>query len=530
MSERADGSSHAALSYAVVIPSVGRASLQRLLDTLAGQSTDTFRPAEVVVVDDRPSPSHPPLRPQVPAGVEWQPRVVVSGGRGPAAARNLGWQVTTAPWVAFLDDDVELPADWSAQLRRDLAGCDERTGASQARLRVPLPARRPTDWERNTSGLERALWATADMAYRRAALADVAGFDERFPRAYREDADLALRVRAAGWRLVRGERVTCHPVRPADDWVSVRVQAGNADDALMRRLHGPSWRRAADAHPGRFGVHLSTVLCATAALVAVGAGRSRTAALAASSWLALTAGFTAERLSPGPRPGEAGWAPEWRRMLLTSPVIPFAAVRARLAGEWRHRGGAQPWPLPVSAVLFDRDGTLVHDVPYNGDPSQVRVVDDAPAAIAALRRAGVKIGVISNQSGIGRGLVTTADVHAVNARIEAELGRFDTWQICPHTPEQRCSCRKPAPQLVRQAARELGVPVAECAVVGDIGTDVQAARAAGAQPVLVPTSVTLPDEVADAPVVVDRLSAAVDLLLRRARPARRGEPAAGAQR
>jgi histidinol-phosphate phosphatase family protein len=140
-----------------------------------------------------------------------------------------------------------------------------------------------------------------------------------------------------------------------------------------------------------------------------------------------------------------------------------------------------------------------------------------------LRRAGVKLGVVSNQSGLGRGLLKPADVRAVNARIEAELGRFDTWRICPHVPDEGCACRKPAPQLVRQAARDLGVPVEECAVIGDIGSDVQAARAAGAQPVLVPTSLTLAHEVADAPVVAEGLSAAVDLLMHRIRPRRESD-------
>ena len=76
---------------------------------------------------------------------------------------------------------------------------------SQGRLRVPLPAARPpTDWERNVAALEGARWATADLAYRRAVLAEVGGFDERFRRAYREDADLALRVVRAGYRIEQG--------------------------------------------------------------------------------------------------------------------------------------------------------------------------------------------------------------------------------------------------------------------------------------------------------------------------------------
>src|SRR5205085_1418873 len=103
---------------------------------------------------------------------------------------------------------------------RDVAGV-------QGRIGVPRPAgRKPTDWERGTIGLETAPWITADMAVRRTALASVGGFDERFPRAFREDSDLALRLRERGWALRRGMRRTCHPVRPAGPWASVRGQAG----------------------------------------------------------------------------------------------------------------------------------------------------------------------------------------------------------------------------------------------------------------------------------------------------------------
>ena len=191
------------------MPTVGRPSLHAALAPLLGR-------VKVTVVDDRPSGADLDL----PDGV----RVLRSCGGGPAAARNTGWRATDAAWVAFLDDDVVPPADWVALLERDLAACDADVGASQGRIRVPLPAdRRPTDWERSTAGLETAVWATADMAYRRTALEDVGGFDERFPRAYREDADLGLRVTQAGWRIERGARTVDHPVRPSSWRQSARA-------------------------------------------------------------------------------------------------------------------------------------------------------------------------------------------------------------------------------------------------------------------------------------------------------------------
>lgn len=167
----------------------------------------------------------------------------------------------------------------------------------------------------------------------------------------------------------------------------------------------------------------------------------------------------------------------------------------------------------IRAVLFDRDGTLVVDVPYNGDPELVRPVDGAAAAVARVRAAGLRTGVVSNQSGIGRGLLTRAQVDAVNARVDAELGPFEVWAYCPHAPHERCACRKPAPGLVLQACEALGVAPEEAVVIGDIGADVVAARRAGAAGILVPTPVTRPEEVAAADIVAGDLAEAVDLVL-----------------
>ena len=180
-------------------------------------------------------------------------------------------------------------------------------------------------------------------------------------------------------------------------------------------------------------------------------------------------------------------------------------------------------PTRPAAVLFDRDGTLVVDVPYNGDPARVRPVPHARAALDLLRAAGVPTGVVTNQSGIARGLITAAQAEAVNRRIDALLGPFDVWQVCPHGPEDGCACRKPRPGMVLAAAAQLGVPPERVAVVGDIGADVGAAAAAGAASVLVPTPVTRPEEVAAAPVVRADLLAAVRHLLGEAPGEARGE-------
>ena len=168
--------------------------------------------------------------------------------------------------------------------------------------------------------------------------------------------------------------------------------------------------------------------------------------------------------------------------------------------------------LPA-AVLLDRDGTLVDDVPYNADPGRVVPVPGAVTALARLRAAGVPLALISNQSGVGRELLTMADVEAVNRRLEDLVGRLGPLLVCPHAPGQGCGCRKPAPGLVLAAAAALGVDPADCVVIGDIGADVEAALAAGARPILVPTPVTRPEEVGAAPEVAATLEAALDLVL-----------------
>jgi histidinol-phosphate phosphatase family protein len=167
----------------------------------------------------------------------------------------------------------------------------------------------------------------------------------------------------------------------------------------------------------------------------------------------------------------------------------------------------------IPAVFLDKDGTLIEDVPYNGDPDRVRPLPGARQALERLRAAGVALAVVSNQSGIGRGLLAEQAVRAVNRRVEELLGPLGPVLVCPHAPEAGCECRKPAPGLVLRATELLGVPPERSAVIGDIGADVEAARAAGARAVLVPTARTRPEEVALAPAVAADLEEAVDLLL-----------------
>jgi histidinol-phosphate phosphatase family protein len=504
--------------YDVVVPTSGRASLEVLLAALG--AADGPVPEQVLLVDDRPAAAAAaePLAPRVPAALGGRALVLRGGGRGPAAARNLGWRAGRAPWVAFLDDDVIPPPGWRADLIADLTGLAPTAAGSQGRLRVPL--RRdvaPTDWQRNVAGLEHAHWATADLAYRRSALEAVGGFDERFPRAYREDADLGLRLADRGLRIVQGRRRVLHPVSAADRWVSLRKQAGNADDALMTALHGRDWRTRAGAPPGRFARHAATTAAGALAAGAALAGARRAALALGAVWLAGTAELAWARIAPGPRTRA-----EITTMLLTSAAMPPVATAQRLTGIARARrlvaAGGGPVPAPPLAVLLDRDDTLVHDVPYNGDPDLLVPKAGARRALDRLRARGIRLGIVSNQSGVARGILGADDVAGVMARVVERLGPFDDIRWCPHGPADRCACRKPAPGLLLDAAAALGVDPLRCAMIGDIGADVEAGRAAGMRAILVPTARTRPEEVEAAPEVARTLSDAVALLLAGAEP------------
>jgi hypothetical protein len=335
-----------AAGVTVVVPTLGRPSLGVLLTALAAAEPGPMT-VEYLIVDDRPDRGADLA---LPPGLD--AKVLTGRAAGPAAARNTGWQAARHEWVAFLDDDVLPDPDWPARLADDLTGAPAHVGGVQGNLRVPLPPdRRPTDWERVTAALAEGEWITADMAYRREALERTGGFDERLPRAFREDAELAHRVQRAGWALTRGARTVTHPVRPESRWVSVRTQRGNADDALLRHLYGRRWRDVLGIPPGRRHRHAAVTAAAVAATgcaaLAAATGRRgwwAAAAGAAAAWTAGTAEFAAARIAPGSRDRD-----EVVTMLATSAVIPPVATAHWLRGWVRWRG-AQPMfePLPAA--------------------------------------------------------------------------------------------------------------------------------------------------------------------------------------
>ena len=140
------------------------------------------------------------------------------------------------------------------------------------------------------------------------------------------------------------------------------------------------------------------------------------------------------------------------------------------------------------AVFLDRDGTLIEDVGYPRDPQAVTVLDGAISALRELSALGFALAVVSNQSGIARGLVTTAEAAAVDERFVSLYAaggvRFDAVAYCPHGPGDGCECRKPAPRMLLDIAARLELDLGSSFMVGDKGSDIEAGRRAGCRTVL----------------------------------------------
>lgn len=193
-------------------------------------------------------------------------------------------------------------------------------------------------------------------------------------------------------------------------------------------------------------------------------------------------GLAHERIGLWPsREGEeAGGAPD--------PAHPDVEVLERGCERAlaRHRGGA-----PRSAVFLDRDGTLIRETGYLSDPGGVELLPGVGRALRNLVEADVPLVVVSNQSGIGRGMFTAREVHAVMARLREALRvhgvELSAVYFCPHRPDEDCPCRKPRIGLLERAAEDLHLALKDSVMIGDKRIDAATGRIAGGRGILVRT-------------------------------------------
>ena len=169
-------------------------------------------------------------------------------------------------------------------------------------------------------------------------------------------------------------------------------------------------------------------------------------------------------------------------------------------------------------MLIDRDGVIVRNRDdYVKSLNEMEVLPGALEALAELSKHGHRVFVITNQSAIGRGLTTRAEVDRMHESLSSDLqrlgGRIDAFLVCPHTPEDGCDCRKPAPGLIYQARDRYGVDLDSAVVIGDAQSDVEAASTAGCASILVLSGITSMENSDSADHVVATIQEAARLII-----------------
>jgi len=149
--------------------------------------------------------------------------------------------------------------------------------------------------------------------------------------------------------------------------------------------------------------------------------------------------------------------------------------------------------LTFKAVFLDRDGVLTRERPdYVKNPDELEVLPGIGPPLRELRKVGFRLVIVTNQSVVGRGLATAEEMGRIHKKLQSELGRMgcpvDAIYYCPHLPGAGCSCRKPEPGLILQAAKDLGIDVSSSWMIGDKEIDLEAAERAGCRGVRVKTN------------------------------------------
>lgn len=179
--------------------------------------------------------------------------------------------------------------------------------------------------------------------------------------------------------------------------------------------------------------------------------------------------------------------------------------------------------LTPDAIFFDRDGTLIIEEPYLNDPQKVKLEKNVGITLKEISKRQIPIIIITNQSGIGRGLIEIQNLQAIHERLAVLLDAFDTkildFFFCPHHPTKAkapylkdCHCRKPKPGLIHQACSTYHLDAEKCLYVGDRLTDMQASHAAGCTSFWVQTGLAGEYHPSSMPAGTNSLTTLLDLL------------------
>jgi len=176
---------------------------------------------------------------------------------------------------------------------------------------------------------------------------------------------------------------------------------------------------------------------------------------------------------------------------MTPTDSPSAAKAGQVAGGLAAISSVEPalpYAVDVRHLILDRDGVLNEEAPaqtYVTGPDGWHWIAGSIEALALIAGAGIRVSIVTNQSGVGRGLMTPGDLDAVHGRMmresESAGGHIDALFACPHAPDTRCNCRKPAPGLIEAAVAASGIPAAQTRAGGDDERDIEAAHGAGSR-------------------------------------------------
>lgn len=322
----AQATTASATVVSVVVPTWQRPDLlRRCLTALCAQRFDA-NAFEILVSDDGPDDATREVVSEFQRQTLGTPRLIylpIVDTQGPAAARNAGWRHAQGEIVAFTDDDTIADPLW---LRGGCAALLREPEAVAVAGDIDMPiSDPPTDYERDASGLANAEFATANCFVRRDALVSVGGFDERFTRAWREDADLMFALRALGTVSRAPDARVLHPVRPARWGVSIGQQSRVFFDALLYKKYPSLYRTHIRPTPPWLYYTAAGALLAAIALLAL--AQYPLAAAALVVWGAATAVFCVRRLRNTSRtPAHIA------EMVWTSIAIPPVSL------YWRARG------------------------------------------------------------------------------------------------------------------------------------------------------------------------------------------------
>lgn len=315
----------------VVVPTYLRPDLlERCLEALEIQD---LAPAafEIIVVDDARSDATrfyvADFARRHSAGPRLRYIRPAEGHRGPAAARNAGWQAATAEVIAFTDDDTLPARNWLSQGWLAMA---PGVMAAWGHVIVPLPDA-PTDAQRNTAGLHGAEFITANCFVRLEALEQAGGFDERFTRPWREDSDLYFTLLERGMKVAKApDAVVVHPARTAPPGTCLKQHRNLFFDALLYKKHPELYRQKISAKPPLryYGIVLALIVALGSFLGGYGA----VGAAALAVWLMLTGYVVWRRLR-----GSSRAFGNVADVVVTSALIPVLAVYWRLAGALHFR-------------------------------------------------------------------------------------------------------------------------------------------------------------------------------------------------